>query len=135
RVQEPHTLVEEACRIAVVKGSFGVVWIAAVDQATNSLSVWASQGVDPDALASTVIPLEEDGAQIIDVTQQVVKTGKAIYCNDVLAGTYSERTFQDARDRGYRSVVALPLALTDTVTGAMVLYAQAPNFFDEEELK
>src|SRR5690606_23214279 len=56
-------------------------------------------------------------------------------CNDVLAGTYSERTFQDARDRGYRSVVALPLALTDTVTGAMVLYAQAPNFFDEEELK
>ncbi|MES2675284.1 MAG: EAL domain-containing protein [Pseudomonadota bacterium] len=135
RTREPQALFEEACKIAVDQGGFGIAWIGMVNETGKSLNLITSQGVDSNLLGASLVLTPVDVSMKQDLPQQVLKTGKAVFCNNVQITAGYDKTCRDAQRRGYRSVVALPLIVAEEVAGAMVLYALEANYFDEEELK
>ncbi|MFI4940228.1 MAG: EAL domain-containing protein [Burkholderiales bacterium] len=135
RIREAQALLEEACRIAVSEGRFGAAWIGMRADDSNELNLAASQG-DEENLFPKRLPLSPDtmqqGSRIPDT---VLRTGKAIFCNDVRPDANQSPIYRDAESRGYLSIVALPLASLGKNVGVMLLYAREPGHFDDEEMQ
>lgn len=134
RVREPQKLFEEACHIAVDKGGFGIAWIG-LREANEKLSIAASRGIDANTLSRALHLDDQQALAPLGIVNEILTKGKASFCNNIHAATDSDKTCSDAYTRGYRSAIALPLALEEKVIGVMVLYAQEKNSFDDEELK
>ncbi|MFZ6766037.1 EAL domain-containing protein [Undibacterium sp. Di26W] len=135
RIREPQALLEEACHIAVEQGGFGIAWIGIVNDLDNSFKLTASQGVNLEQMSASLFPETGGIATEPDIPEQVLKTGQATYCNDVRIKAHVDRSCRDALDRGYLSIVGLPLIANDKLVGVMVLYARESNYFDDEEMK
>jgi len=135
RIQEPQKLFEEACHIAVDQGGFGIAWIGLKHDNHIGLTLTACRGVEPESISDT-LRLGSDVQPINpDLPHQVLMTGSTIFRNNAVMVAHQDRTCEDAWNRGYRSVIALPLCVSDSVIAVMVLYAHETNYFDEEELK
>ena len=135
RIHEPQALLEAACQIVVDQGGFGIAWIAMQTPGNKNLLLAASKGVAADLLQASLGPVLEPVLLGPGVPLQVLQTGKFAFCNEVRASTYHDRAGQDALNRGYRSIVGLPLCRMDSIAGVMVLYAREANYFDDQELK
>nr|WP_279337042.1 EAL domain-containing protein [Solimicrobium silvestre] len=134
RIRESHALMEEACRIAVDHGGFGIAWIG-LAQDNAALSIAASQGIESDQLIATLQPSVGKSPDSIEISSQVLKTGQTCIFNDVRSATSTSATCRDALSRGYLSLIALPLTGNNKIAGVVVLYARELNCFDEEEIK
>lgn len=135
RIQEPQALFEEACNIAVAQGGFGIAWIGIAPSRTDSLNLVTSQGVDAHQLAASLLLVPDVTPLGMDIPHKVLKRGKAEFCNNVRTAANYDRTCRDAQNRGFKSIIGLPLTTTDGISGVMVLYAREIDYFDEEELK
>jgi diguanylate cyclase (GGDEF)-like protein len=134
RQREPQSLIVEACRIAVHHGGFGIAWIGlATRGAVRAMS--ASDGIEPDQLAAAGLALPADGAPPDNIAQAVWNTRATAVCNDARSTAGFPHTCADALQRGYLSVIGLPLTVADAVAGVLVLYAREAGRFDEEEIK
>lgn len=134
RVQEPQELFEEACHIAVDKGGFGMAWIGLRD-ADEKFSIVASRGIDANTLSGALHLDDQQSLSPLGIVNEVLEKGKVSFCNHIHEATESDHTCSDAYKRGYRSAIALPLALEEKIIGVMVFYAREKNSFDDEELK
>lgn len=142
RIRHAQGLVEEACRIAVEQGGFGIAWIGLLGEAVEggsspggSLHLAASEGVVMDDMAQALWPTADKTAAGMGIPEHVLQHGEAKYCNDVLQAMNMGRTCRDAWERGYLSLVGLPLTVMEKTVGVMVLYAREADYFDEQELK
>jgi diguanylate cyclase (GGDEF)-like protein len=135
RIREASTLIEEACRIAVAQGGFGVAWIGMLSLDRSQLNLAACQGVDASSLADSLQLAQDADSSGLGIPDKVLKAGKAIFCNDVRIVSDSGLTCKDAVRRGFLSLVALPLIVLGTCVGVMVLYAADVNHFDDPEMQ
>ncbi len=134
RVHDRDELFREACRIAVEAGGFRMAMIVTLDRSTKKFGPVAWVGVDGELLtAISDILSSSEGAQSTMVAQ-AIREKKAIVSNDslsdsrVLFGKYYAAA-------GVRSMVILPLIVSDEVVGTISLYASEIEFFHEEEMK
>jgi len=137
RIRERQKLFEEACRIAVEHGGFGIAWIGALDPETLELVPAAWAGVDAESLlAHSRSTARADASPGAGVAARAVREMRAVYSNDLLTepAEGGERRKEAVR-RGYRSVITLPLLVGETVVGNLTLLAKEANFFDDEEMK
>jgi diguanylate cyclase (GGDEF)-like protein len=118
RASDRQALLEEACRIAVEKGGFGFAAVGLLDKQARTLRPVAAAG---EGSADPRIDLFPVGA-------------KPAVCND-LEIAYDIAGRDAALRRGFRSFVVLPLMAGGQNAGALLLYARAPSFFDEEEMR
>lgn len=135
RTQEPQALFEEACNIAVEQGGFGIAWIGVVRNGSSGLTLATSQGVSSDDLVASLLLVPDVTPLGQDIPHKVLKKGRAEFCNNVRTAANYDRTCRDAQNRGYRSIIGLPLTGTEGILGVMVLYAREIDYFDDEELK
>ncbi|GAB2867174.1 hypothetical protein GCM10027277_40190 [Pseudoduganella ginsengisoli] len=126
RIRQPQPLLQEACRIAVAHGGFGLAWIGMAG-ADGQISIAATEGADAGQA-----DLQQSAAEVI---RHILKSGATVVCNDVRSGGAFPHSCADALARGFESMVGLPLHSPRGVIGAMLLYAQAAGSFDEEEMK
>lgn len=136
RIRERQGLFEEACRIAVEHGGFGMAWIGMLDAETLGIAPVAWAGLEAGEFITTVkSSARSDHPRGQGVVGRAVRERKRIYTNDILAedGPVGDRRSEAIR-RGYRSRIALPLLMGDEIAGTMVLYAKERDFFNEEEL-
>jgi diguanylate cyclase (GGDEF)-like protein len=134
RQHEPRALIEEACQLAVRHGGFGIAWIglAAHDGAS---AMGASAGIAAAQLDAAGLTLAAGGAPAGTIAQAVWNTRAAVICNDARSPSGHTASCADALQRGYLSLVGLPLLATDRLAGVLVLYAREAGRFDEEEIK
>lgn len=132
RIRISHTLMEEASRIAVVEGGFGIAWIG-LKSDTVPFRIVASHGVELDQLSVSL--LADIQAEKLEIASRVLNIGETCIINDVRDEVINSITCRDVLNRGYLSVIGLPLTTNDKVMGVVVLYAQEANFFDDEEIK
>jgi len=133
RVRERRELFREACRIAVGEGGFRMAWIGLAERGGTRATPLVWEGFDDGYLAAVNAAMgggDEDagtvGNAIRDKTMMVV--------NDIEADPHMVSK-REALSRGYRSMIALPLLVSDEAVGVLVLYAEETGFFDHEELK
>jgi diguanylate cyclase (GGDEF)-like protein/PAS domain S-box-containing protein len=137
RIRDRQKLFEEACRIAVEHGGFGIAWVGTLDPDTMELVPMACAGIEADSfIAHSRNSTRPGSAQGGGVASRAVREKRAVYSNDLLAEpTPGGARRQEAVRRGYRSVVTLPLLVEGAVVGNMSLFAREADFFDDEELK
>ncbi len=134
RQREPRALIEEACRIAVHHGGFGIAWIGLAARGAAA-AMHASDGIAPEQLPAAGLALRAGGMEIDGIAQAVWSSRATVVCNDVRSATDYSHSRADALLRGYLSVIGLPLTVADSVAGVLVLYAREAERFDEAEIK
>jgi diguanylate cyclase (GGDEF)-like protein len=66
---------------------------------------------------------------------RMLESGKPTIYNDITRQPEPSETVREAIDRGFRSVVVLPLTIGGKVLGSFTLYASEPNFFTGDEVR
>ncbi|HKW38640.1 MAG TPA: EAL domain-containing protein [Burkholderiales bacterium] len=135
RVRDRRDLFDEACRIAVEAGNFGMAWIGEIDRTSLDVAPVAWMGMDGDValLKASARPDVPEGQGMVG---RAIRGRKPVITNDIGAdpGAGGPRR-KEALRRGFNSIVAMPLIVGGEVSATLTLFARERNFFSEEELK
>ncbi len=121
------------CRILVETGGYCLAWVGFVEHDER-------RSVRPVAQAG----FEEGYLDALDVTWAdeprgrgptgtAIRTGRAVTCRHVVTDPRFAPWREEALKRGYASSIALPLKVKNLTLGALNVYADGPDAFDEEE--
>lgn len=135
RVRDRQELFEEACRISVEVGNFGMAWIGEFDRTTLEVTPIAWKGMDVRSVfvkASARGDIPEGQGMV----GRAIREKKPIVTNDILAdpGAGGPRRSEALR-KGFQSIIAMPLTVNAHVAAVLTLFARERNFFSEDELK
>jgi diguanylate cyclase (GGDEF)-like protein/PAS domain S-box-containing protein len=137
RIRDRQELLDEACRIAVEDGGFGIAWIGKYDAETGEVTPVASAGLqEHDTLRATKLALRDNAPHSRGLISRMIAERRPVYSNDITAepGVGGDRRAEAVR-RGYRSIIALPLLVEGSLVGNLSLFAREAEFFNEDELK
>ncbi len=133
REREPQALFEGACQIAVTKGGFALAWVG-LRSASGRLTLTAQAGASVDTV-EILQYLLRDPVPECAFTARAVATREAASCNDIEHDPLATLWREAALERGYRSMISLPIVLLGNTIGTLNLYATARDFFDADELR
>ncbi len=135
RVKNRQDLFDEACRIAVEHGQFGMAWIGVFDPKTLEVSPAAFAGIDASELLTAKVNVRGDVPEGQGETGRAIREKRPVFSNNIAleSGIGGERR-KAALQRGLYSVAALPLLVGEEVVGNLTLFAKEPDFFNEAEL-
>jgi diguanylate cyclase (GGDEF)-like protein/PAS domain S-box-containing protein len=135
RVRDREEIFRHACRIAVTAGQFRMTWIGAIDPRTGDCSCVASAGFEARYADRTVLTARSDLAENERPSCRALREGRPVICNDIATDPAMAALRDGALKRGYQSVAALPLFADGQPCAVFVLYAEQPDFFDQEEIE
>ena len=130
RIKNRHALFEEACRIAVEHGGFGVVWVGLANPVSGNMESLSWAGED----ATAFIALEQAaGDQRIEksgILSQCIREKHPVFNNDIAAQAMQAGTRRRrAAELGYQSAIVMPLMVNGEVAGLFGMMAHEKNFF------
>ena len=133
RVSERDELFREACQIVVEKGGFRMALVVIVDPATSKVVSIVSAGKDEELLSMIKGRLFASNDVSKTMVGMAISGKQPIVSNDSL---HDHRVaFKNKyAESGVRSMVILPLIVSDVVVGTISLYASEIDFFHQEEL-
>ena len=136
RARERQELFTEACRIAVEDGNFGMVWIGLLDPKTLDVTPAAWAGFDAAGGWGALKSTARDTAQGRGTVGTAIRERRPVIVDDMALepGCGGERR-RMAIERGYRSIIGLPLIVEGEVVGAFALSTKEVGFFDAPEVK
>lgn len=134
RTRSADELFREACRIAVDAGRFRLAWIGVVNRESRRVEPVAWVGAEEDYIRSMPVGLDTGSVEGVGLAGFSVRERKAIVSDDM---SKDARILLKAEslERGFRSMVTLPLIVGDEVVAVLALYAAETGFFDDDELK
>ena len=137
RIRDRQQLFDEACRIAVEHGGFGIAWIGMLDRKTLDITPVASAGVEAESLLAKSLNSASAGSPLGGgIVGRALREKRAMYSNDIAAeNSRGGARRQEAIRRGYRSLISLPLLVEGEAAGSLSLFAKEAGFFDAEEIK
>ncbi|MDO8596939.1 MAG: EAL domain-containing protein, partial [Sulfuricaulis sp.] len=133
RANNEQTLLAEMCRIIVEIGGYRLAWVGYAEQNEGkTVRPMAQAGYEEGYLATLNITWAdtERGRGPIGTA---IRTGKPCITRNILSDPAFAPWREEARKRGYGSVMALPLHVNVKVVGALCIYAEEPDAFDQEE--
>ncbi|MEK7952619.1 PAS domain S-box protein [Luteolibacter soli] len=124
RVTSEHQLLEEICRVAVNTGGYRMAWVGyARDDSQKSIEAMAWAGAEDGYLEKILLTWDENCPTGRGPAGRSIRTGEIIVCRDITLENAFFHWLGEATDRGYRSVIFLPLRDGDRVFGTLGLYA------------
>ena len=135
RTRDRQELFEEACRIAVEHGGFRMAWIGLLDANGLDVTPAARAGHDDGYLDRIRLTAREGAPDSCLLLAEALRKGSPVVCNDVDSDARMARWREPALQRGFQSLVVLPLHRGVTLAGVLLLYAPERGFFDTEEMK
>jgi diguanylate cyclase (GGDEF)-like protein len=134
RVNDREELFREACNIAVEAGGFRMAMIVIVDQSTMLPVSIISTGKDEELLLSVKNVMSSSEGMQTTLVARAIREKKAVISND--AKNDSRLLFgKQYAAAGVNSMTVLPLIVSDEAVGAIALYANEAEFFQEDEMK
>ncbi|MGQ0751271.1 MAG: EAL domain-containing protein [Betaproteobacteria bacterium] len=136
RIRDRQRLFEEACRIAVEHGNFGLAWIGRYDSQTLDVTPEAWSGIGTEELLRGKATARLDVPDGQGVLGRALRAARPVFDNDIsLQKGVGGRRREEALRLGYRSLIALPLFEQRAVVGCLAMFAKEPDFFTDEEVK
>jgi CheY-like chemotaxis protein len=129
RVKDRQTLFQEVCRIAVENGNFKLAWVGLVDE-NQTLKFVASAGAT-DYLRDIHISTQQEQTNF-GPTGMAIQTGTYYICNDFLGSSVTRPRHETGRAFGIRAFASIALKQEGRVIGAINLYADQQDFFDQQ---
>ncbi|HLD66455.1 MAG TPA: EAL domain-containing protein [Pseudomonas sp.] len=134
RLHDRQALFDEACRIAVEHGKFGLAWIGLLDKVTLAVQLKTGQGIDPEMLGDLRF-----GTLATRLGQGVFGDGSSsepVMIFHDLDLAYDLGLLSGAgQTKAYLSLAALPLQVDGAPVGVLMLYAREAGYFDEAEMR
>jgi PAS domain S-box-containing protein len=135
RTTDTQALFQEACEIAVNCGHFKMAWIGLVDEESQTVLPTMIAGSDKQYHSVIkAISTDESKQEGCGPVGTAVRSGVAVVCNDIENDPAMYPWRDKALERGYLSIMSVPIKNFGKVIGAFNLYAGEKNFFDAEEM-
>ena len=128
-------LLSDICRLVVQSGGYLMTWIGFAETDTQkSVRPGAQYGIEKGYLES--IRIVWDGAEATGrgPVGVAIRTGTTQVIQDTESDPIFEPWREAARQRGYKSLIALPLSIQNQVIGSLTIYADKVNVFAAEEV-
>ena len=135
RIREPQELYDAACRIAVEDGGFLLAWIGFVDPASKAIRPLARYGRDDDYLDDLRLSVDENVPEGRGPTGVATREGHPFINNDTASNPIMRPWRDEQLKRGFMSTGSFPLKVEGAIVGVITLYAGAPHYFDDEEVR
>ncbi|HAF61671.1 MAG TPA: hypothetical protein DCK95_05040 [Anaerolineaceae bacterium] len=128
-------LMKRICRVIVELGQYRMAWVGfAVDDVEKSVLPVADFGFVDGYLDQTKITWDESETGM-GPTGMAIRTGQTCIVRDVQSDPNYHPWRKNALNRGYRSTIASPLRGNNHVFGALNIYSNEKDAFDENEVK
>jgi nitrate/nitrite-specific signal transduction histidine kinase len=134
RTREQNILFSEACRIAVEFGKFRMAWIGLIDEQEKMIKPVVWNGFEEGYLIKIGEISADDISEGRSPTGRAIRDGKYFYCNDIANDPLMAPWREEALQRGYRSLIALPISSQNRVIGVFVIYDADPFMFNKKEI-
>jgi diguanylate cyclase (GGDEF)-like protein/PAS domain S-box-containing protein len=136
RIHDRDSLLDEACRIAVEEGGFPIAWVAMAQPGHGRAHAVASRGIDADTLAAVDVFFAERRNEQWSTARSALTSRRPTVVNDLRkdldnAGPVTHK----AVELGYGSRISLPLMPNGEIVGALLLYAEEVDYFDDQEIE
>ena len=133
RTKDRDTLFNDFCRIAVEDGGFKLAWVGLVDEESGELKIVAANGAT-GYLEDIRITVNEEPAGL-GPTGISVREGTYYICNDFLGSPITRPWHERGRAHGIRASASIALKQEGRVIGALTLYADKKDFFDQQQIE
>lgn len=134
RTHEQNKLFADVCRIAIEYGKFRMAWIGLIDEQEHIVKPINWEGFEEGYLTKIKKISTSDIPEGRGSVGTAIRNKKLFYCNDIANDPIMAPWRDDALQRGYRSIISLPLILQHRVIGALTIYDADPFFFNEVEI-
>lgn len=134
RVTDQKSLFIEACTIAVELGKFKMAWIGMVDEDNKKVIPVMIAGEDNGYHSDIDFDLTDKTEKGKGPIVTTIKEGKYCVCNDIENDIQIRPWKKEAIDRGYLSLMTLPIKKFGNTIGAFAFYSEEKDFFDAEEI-
>lgn len=125
-------LFEEVCRIAVAYGKVQAAFIRTVETANHRAVAIAHYGPAHEGIAAANISLDGASAESRGPTAAAMLEGVPFISNDFLHDPSGQPWRELSERLGIRAVAAFPLYCEEKVEGALTLYADEVDFFNQQ---
>ncbi len=133
RTKDRNTLFNDFCRIAVEDGNFKLAWVGLVDEDSDTLRIVAAKG-ETNYLDGIRITANEESEGIGPIGMSV-REGTYCVCNDFLGDPNTRPWHERGRAHNLRSAAGIALKQEGRVIGALALYADQKDFFDQQQIE
>lgn len=135
RSQTETELLNDVCALIVEIGEYRMAWIGyAQDDAEKSVTPMAMHGVEEGYLKDRQFSWNENVPAGRGPTGTAIRTGKPQINQNFLTNPALGPWREAALQRGYQSSIAMSLAGTKGIFGALMIYAPEPDAFSAEEV-
>ena len=134
RADEESSLLREICRVVVEEAGYRAALVGRAEHdERRSITVLAKVNLEelPDVQALTWADTELGHS----ATGTAIRTGAPHLVNNILTDPLPPFWREFSRQRGFGSVLSLPLRVEGEVFGALTISAPEPDAFDEQELQ
>ncbi len=118
------------CRIAVERGGFKLAWFGWLEVGTGDIDLLAWAG-ESRVWFDRLPRFNTRGARTAPV-EIALGEGQIYLCNDLLATARHAPLHPILREAGLRAAASLPLRLRGHIVGALTLFSDEPEFFDDQ---
>lgn len=136
RIEDETALLAEVCRVAVELGGYRMAWVGyAQDDPARSVVAMAHAGHEAGYLAHVRITWHEDDAAGQGPAGRAIRSGQPQQTGDISLIAEHIYWLDAALERGYRSIVCLPLRDELRSFGVLCLYAGEVQTFADDEVR
>ncbi|TRX16306.1 PAS domain S-box protein [Flavobacterium franklandianum] len=132
RTHNQEELFQEICNIAVNFGKFRMSWIGLLND-DNKILTAAYSGYENGYFAKSNITIKQDVPEGRGPTGIAMRERRTVICNDIAKDKMMKIWRKDALERGYYSVISIPIIVRNKIIGAFNLYSDETNFFSSEQ--
>lgn len=120
------------CEQLAKVGPYELAWVGEHDTVTGEVTPRESAGKENGYLDEISITIGDE-PKGLGPAGRAIKTREPQTANDILSDSSFAPWRQSALNRGYHSVMSLPLEYDETLYGILVVYASQPGVFDDLE--
>ena len=136
RTSAENDLLAESCRIAVEIGGYRMAWVGyAMDDEQRQILPMAHAGHEAGYLSEIFVSWDDNHSSGLGPAGQAIRSGQLVVFEDILSDAGFSYWLAPARERGYRSVVCLPLRDQSRAFGVLCLYSGEPHPANADEIK
>jgi putative nucleotidyltransferase with HDIG domain len=127
-------MLDQICQVVVSVGGYRMAWIGFSDPETQlTIKPVARAGYESGYLKGKHLSWSS-GRVDDDAIGKSLATGKPAFIRDILTPVEGALWRAEAIGHGFASAISLPLIKEGALLGALVIYADIPDAFDQEEV-
>ena len=135
RIRDREDLLREACRLALQVGGYEYAMISLVAPDGRHAQPWYRLGTAADIIEKLDFPISDGTEPDTSLVGRALRTGEITISTDLTKSEPPVAERQQLLERGFHSVVALPLTVDGTRIGVLSLASRESDLLSDEELR